>query len=119
MDGLVIRPGNLEALRTVGAIWPWRGAAANGIPIRRQPVRLIGHNAELGVLDRLPEDVRSGASRPMVLHGEAGDGKTALLDYVAARRLCRIPHNGRGGRWPPPRHRITPVHLTCQSSCLI
>jgi hypothetical protein len=66
------------------------------------------------VLDRLLEDVRSGASRALVVPDEGGVGKTALLDYVAAR-AGRSPE----GAWPPPKDRTTPVHLTGQSSCLI
>jgi DNA-binding CsgD family transcriptional regulator len=37
------------------------------------------------VLDRLIEAVRAGESRTLVLRGEPGMGKTALLDYVAER----------------------------------
>ena len=37
------------------------------------------------MLDQLLEDVRGGASRALVVHGEAGMGKTALLEYVAGR----------------------------------
>jgi DNA-binding CsgD family transcriptional regulator len=54
-------------------------------PIRRHAARLVGRDAERGVLDRLLEDVRGGASRALVVHGDAGIGKTALLEYVAAR----------------------------------
>jgi DNA-binding CsgD family transcriptional regulator len=43
------------------------------------------------VLDRLVEDVRAGQSRALVLRGEAGVGKTALLDYLQGRASgCRI-----------------------------
>jgi DNA-binding CsgD family transcriptional regulator len=37
------------------------------------------------VLDQLVGAVRAGASRALVISGEAGIGKTALLDYVAAQ----------------------------------
>lgn len=47
-------------------------------------MELVGRRSERGVLDRLLADVRVGHSRVLVLHGEAGVGKTALLDYVAA-----------------------------------
>jgi AAA ATPase domain len=37
------------------------------------------------------EAVRAGESRALVVHGEPGDGKTALLDYLAADApRCRI-----------------------------
>jgi DNA-binding CsgD family transcriptional regulator len=50
---------------------------------RRGPA-LNGRRAECDALDRLVESVRGGDSRALVLHGEAGVGKTALLDYLAA-----------------------------------
>jgi AAA ATPase domain len=37
------------------------------------------------VLDRFADAVRAGRSRVLVLYGEAGAGKTALLDYLAGR----------------------------------
>jgi DNA-binding CsgD family transcriptional regulator len=45
---------------------------------------LNGRRAECDALDRLVESVRGGDSRALVLHGEEGVGKTALLDYLAA-----------------------------------
>jgi ATP-dependent Clp protease ATP-binding subunit ClpA len=42
-----------------------------------------GRHAERGLLDRLVADVRSGKSRAVVLRGEPGVGKTALLEYLA------------------------------------
>ena len=54
-------------------------------------MKLIGRDAECGVLDGLVEAVRGGESRAMVVSGEAGVGKTALLDYVAERASdCRV-----------------------------
>jgi DNA-binding CsgD family transcriptional regulator len=40
---------------------------------------------ERGVLDQLLAAVRGGESRALVVHGVAGVGKTALLEYVAER----------------------------------
>src|SRR3954447_5188059 len=48
----------------------------------RQP-SLLGRAAECQVLDRLLEEVRAGRSAVLVLRGEAGVGKTALLRYCA------------------------------------
>jgi DNA-binding CsgD family transcriptional regulator len=45
---------------------------------------LTDRHAERGVLDRLAQAVRDGESRTLVVYGEAGTGKTALLDYLAA-----------------------------------
>jgi DNA-binding CsgD family transcriptional regulator len=50
---------------------------------RRAPT-LTGRRAECAALQRLAESVRGGDSRALVVHGEAGIGKTALLDYLAA-----------------------------------
>jgi DNA-binding CsgD family transcriptional regulator len=46
---------------------------------------LRGRRSECGVLDRLVDAVRAGESRALVVAGEPGVGKTALLDYVAGR----------------------------------
>jgi DNA-binding CsgD family transcriptional regulator len=46
---------------------------------------LIGRRAECDVLDRLVAAIRCGESRALVLHGDPGTGKTALLDYLARR----------------------------------
>ncbi len=46
------------------------------------PVALLGRDSECEALRRLIEDVRRGESRSLVLRGEAGIGKTALLRYL-------------------------------------
>src|SRR4029077_1662086 len=55
---------------------------------------LIDRDAERDTLDRFVAAVRAGESQALVLCGEAGVGKTALLDYLAANasgcRLVRI-----------------------------
>src|SRR6201986_4699183 len=45
---------------------------------------LRGRRDECVVLDRLLDAVRAGRSSALVLEGEAGVGKTALLDYAVA-----------------------------------
>jgi AAA ATPase domain len=52
-------------------------------PVRRGVAELKGRQVECEVLDRLIEAVRQGESRALVLRGEPGVGKTALLDYLA------------------------------------
>src|SRR6202790_3411576 len=44
--------------------------------------QLTGRRSECERLDRLIEAVRAGESRALVLRGEPGVGKTALLDYL-------------------------------------
>ncbi|MDT5188096.1 MAG: hypothetical protein QOI28_347, partial [Mycobacterium sp.] len=48
-------------------------------------MELVDRRAERGVLDRLIEAVRAGESRALVVSGEAGVGKTALLEYLAGQ----------------------------------
>ena len=59
---------------------------------RRQAFR--GRASECGALDRLLGNVRSGQSAVLVIRGEAGVGKTALLRYAAGQasgfRLAQI-----------------------------
>jgi DNA-binding CsgD family transcriptional regulator len=45
--------------------------------------RLLSRRSECAALDQLVASVRAGASRALVLRGEAGVGKSALLEYLA------------------------------------
>ncbi|MEV6974404.1 ATP-binding protein, partial [Kitasatospora sp. NPDC093806] len=47
--------------------------------------RLLGRGRELEVVDRLLREVRGGRSPVLVVRGEAGVGKSALLDELAVR----------------------------------
>ncbi len=63
---------------------PRRRSRATGLTDRRD---------ERGVLDRLADAVRSGESRALVVRGDAGVGKSVLLDYLAGRAsgsACRV-----------------------------
>ena len=52
---------------------------------------MLGREREREVLDRLLDGVRGGRGGVLVVHGEAGVGKTALLEYaVEAAREFRI-----------------------------
>jgi DNA-binding CsgD family transcriptional regulator len=52
---------------------------------------LTGRRAERRTLDQLVSAVRRGESRALVVRGEAGVGKTALLEYLADQASdCRI-----------------------------
>ena len=49
------------------------------------PQAFRGRTSEREALDRLLENVRSGQSAVLVVRGEAGVGKTALLRFAARR----------------------------------
>jgi DNA-binding CsgD family transcriptional regulator len=52
---------------------------------------LEDRRAECAVLDQVLNAVRAGESRVLVLRGEPGVGKTALLEYLAGRAAgCRV-----------------------------
>src|SRR5258706_898028 len=60
-------------------------------------MRLRGRSRQCGIVDGLLADVRAGRSRALVLRGEPGIGKTALLVYAAGtgfpggtRWWCRV-----------------------------
>jgi hypothetical protein len=44
---------------------------------------LVGRDAECAAVDQLLQRVRDGASGSLVVRGEAGIGKSAILDYAA------------------------------------
>src|SRR5579872_768277 len=82
-------------VRLAGAPSPWtlgstglmgedsrRRGGASGLRDRR---------GERGVLDQLINAVRAGGSRVLVVRGEPGMGKSALLEYLAGRAVgCRV-----------------------------
>jgi ATP/maltotriose-dependent transcriptional regulator MalT len=114
----------LEGRRTVERGDGIRGLAAG----RTGGTELLGRRSERAVLDRLLADVRGGASRVLVVRGEAGVGKTALLQhaiesapdlrtlravgvqsemelvFAALHQLC-VPLLDRLDRIPEPQHR--------------
>ncbi|HUE28226.1 MAG TPA: AAA family ATPase, partial [Solirubrobacteraceae bacterium] len=69
------RETSITAAATDFAPDSWAGAA----PLRS----LWGRHREQAALDELLVDVRSGRSRVLIVRGEAGIGKTALLEYLA------------------------------------
>ena len=67
------------------------GQMATHSPIRGRAAELTGRRSECEVLDRLIEAVRAGESRALVVRGEPGVGKTALLDYLVEQASgCRV-----------------------------
>src|ERR1700722_7003133 len=60
-----------------------RGSMPTAKALPLDPAGLRGRSVECATLDQLVASVRVGESRALVLRGEAGVGKTALLDYLA------------------------------------
>jgi predicted ATPase len=64
------------------------------LPGHGRAAELRGRHTERGVLDRIVDAVRAGESRALVVVGEPGVGKTALLEYLAVRaagfRVVRV-----------------------------
>src|SRR6201994_1615181 len=58
------------------------GMSGASPPVPRSGRTLLGRQREREVLDRLLDGVRAGRSGVVVMHGEAGVGKTALLEYA-------------------------------------
>ena len=54
----------------------------NRVPRTEGHTSLAGRNRECALLDELLGAIRRGESRSLVLRGEAGIGKTALLEYL-------------------------------------
>ena len=94
-DGDAIRSGPVVAAGdhglTLAATAPRRTRARPGqVPGRRlsgrmdrRPTAFHGRTSERHVLDRLLDNVRGGEGAALVIRGEAGVGKTALLRYAA------------------------------------
>src|SRR5277367_1716805 len=59
--------------------------------LRSRDIQLRDRRSERSMLEELVEAVRAGDSRVLVVRGEPGVGKTALLDYLASQmRGCRL-----------------------------
>ncbi|MGD1221701.1 LuxR C-terminal-related transcriptional regulator [Streptomyces krungchingensis] len=58
-----------------------------GVPGIDAQVGLLGRDRELAALERVLATAQAGSSAVLVLRGEAGIGKTALLDYAAGRAV--------------------------------
>jgi len=70
---------------------PFPVHTATDFTVRGGAMELIDRDAERDTLDQFVAAVRAGESRALVVSGEAGVGKTALLDYLAGHALgCRV-----------------------------
>ena len=70
---------------------PLPAQTAADVSVRGGAMELIDRAAERDTLDRFAAAVRAGESQALVVSGEAGVGKTALLDYLAGNASgCRV-----------------------------
>ena len=61
---------------------------------------LVGRQGELAAIARALDEVRDGGSRVIAVLGEAGIGKTALLDAIALRATGLTVAAGRAAVRP-------------------
>jgi DNA-binding CsgD family transcriptional regulator len=81
---MAFRVTRAAPLRASGSPWSRR-------PAGRMLVRVLrGRASECAQLDELLAAARAGRSAALVLRGEAGIGKTALVDYAAALDGARV-----------------------------
>src|SRR5450755_826590 len=83
----VVRLAGAPAPRMLGSTGPM----GDDSRLRGRASGLTDRRAERGVLDQLVGAVRAGGSRVLVVRGEPGVGKSALLEYLAGRASgCRV-----------------------------
>ncbi|HEX2142393.1 MAG TPA: AAA family ATPase [Candidatus Limnocylindria bacterium] len=84
-----------------------------GARAERRGVQLLGRQAECEQLDRLLAAVRAGESRALVVRGEAGVGKSALLEHLTrAASDCRVL--GAAGVQSEMELAFAAVHQLCR-----
>ena len=79
-DEPITPPGRGGARCTFGVV-----EMATRFPAGGRAAELVGRRSECEALNGLIEAVRAGQSRALVVRGEPGVGKTALLEYVVER----------------------------------
>ena len=87
-------------------------------------MKLLGRRAECEFLDAALADALDGRSRVVVLRGEAGAGKSAVLDFVVERSdgFPVATASGSNRRWSSPTvgctssvHRCWIISVNCRS----
>ncbi len=80
---------------------------------RPRPAGLVGRRVPCRELDQLVSALRAGESRALVVRGEPGIGKTALLEYLAAHAPgCRVER--MTGVQPELELAFAGLHQLCQ-----
>ncbi len=74
-------------------------------------MELFGRRAETAALDRLLDRAADGAGSGLVLWGEPGIGKTALLDYAVEAASDAAVLRCRGTRHAPSVGRCGPRRI--------
>jgi AAA ATPase domain len=77
-------PGEHQTWAVLAARVTMRTMAASSLQEDHSP-RLPGRDAECAAIDRLLANACAGSGGALVVRGEAGIGKTALLDYARQR----------------------------------
>jgi predicted ATPase len=100
IDGLLVEPARLFIGRLALRCQASRGELASegwapdAVPVIiramagavfQQASQLIGREAECAAVDRLLDDARAGVGGSLVVRGEPGIGKSALLEYAKQR----------------------------------
>src|SRR3954451_8859297 len=75
-------PGSTDHVRAAVAHPQRKRDQVHDLMTGRRQMALRGRTHECGVIDRLLREVSSGQSAALVLRGESGVGKTALLHYA-------------------------------------
>ena len=75
-------PGSTDHVRAAVAHPQRKRDQVHDLVTGRRQMSLRGRSHECGVIDRLVREVSSGQSGSLVLRGEPGVGKTALLHYA-------------------------------------
>jgi len=79
----------VAACRRACTVRGWQMATIS--PARKRATEVIGRRSESDALDELVAAIRAGESRVLLLRGEPGMGKTALLEYTAEQASgCRV-----------------------------
>jgi hypothetical protein len=81
-------PGGREGRSTGGVDAPTAPGTRAAAPVARSPV-VVGRTAELATVRGLVDRVAAGRGGALLVAGEAGIGKTRLLDELAARAAGR------------------------------